>query len=162
MIPQHPAHIVLVEPRIPQNVGAVARLCAATRAPLHVIRPIPFSLSDRNLQRAGMDYLDLVQLTAHNRWAEFDAAPGRRWFLTSSGRRLLHQVEFRPGDALVFGSEEAGLPEAIMAEARDSHADIRIPMPEPRARCLNLATSVGIALYEMLRQTGGLIEPPRS
>lgn len=147
--------VVLVQPRIPQNVGAVGRLCAANSAGLHVVRPIPFDLSDRSLRRAGMDYLELLDWHVHTGWREAEAAlqPRRLWFLTSSGRTSLHDVAFHPGDALVFGSEVEGLAPAIRDTIGDR--DIRIPMAEPRARCLNLATAVAIALYEQLRQTEG-------
>lgn len=148
--------VVLVQPRIPQNVGAVGRLCAAGRAELHVVRPIPFELNDRSLRRAGMDYLELLHWQVHKGWEECRAAlAGRRfWFLTSSGTRNFYEVPFRLEDVLVLGSEEAGLPAEIRAEF--SGNDLRIPMPEPKARCLNLATSAAVALFELLRQVGDL------
>lgn len=147
--------VILVQPRIPQNVGAIGRLCAANRAGLHVVRPIPFDLSDRSLRRAGMDYLELLDLHVHLDWkAATEAVAGRRlWFLTSAGGTGLYDVQFQPSDVLVFGSEVEGLPDSIRSDYRGR--DLRIPMAEPRARCLNLATSVGIALYEVLRQTNG-------
>jgi tRNA (cytidine/uridine-2'-O-)-methyltransferase len=151
-----PPAVVLVQPRIPQNVGAIGRLCAAARAQLHVVRPIPFQLTDRSLRRAGMDYLELLDWHVHSSWEDCCGAlaPRRLWFLTSSGRRSFYDVELRADDALVFGSEAAGLPEEIRRGFADN--DLRLPMPEPQARCLNLATSAGIALWELLRQTGQL------
>jgi tRNA (cytidine/uridine-2'-O-)-methyltransferase len=148
--------IVLVEPRIPQNVGAVARLAAATQSPLHIVRPIPFVLNDASLRRAGMDYLEIAAIHVHAGWPAFCAAtPGtRRWFLTSRGRLSIYTVDFEPGDCLVFGSEEAGLPEWLGPEMEGR--DVVIPMPEPRARCLNLATSVAIATYAGLHRLGAV------
>lgn len=148
--------IVLVQPRIPQNVGAIGRLCAASRASLHVVRPIPFELSDRSLKRSGMDYLELLDWQTHLNWeAAKDALSNRRlWFLTRFSENNFYHQQFQPGDALVFGSEPAGLPEEIQIEYNGR--DLRLPMPEPRARCLNLATAVSAALYEVLRQCGDL------
>lgn len=147
--------VVLVQPRIPQNAGAIGRLCSAATAELHIVRPIPFSLNDRSLRRAGMDYLADLSLTVHDDWAACTRAlAGRRlWALTSRGTCSLYEVAFRADDALVLGSEEAGLPEEVTGEL--SPALVRIPMPNPRARCLNLATSAGIVLFEALRQTRG-------
>lgn len=154
MPPDRPA-VVLVQPRIPQNVGAIGRVCAAARASLHVVRPIPFELSDRSLRRAGMDYLELLDWHVYTSWDECTAAmEGRRmWFLTSSGKTSLWDVEFGRTDALVFGSESAGLSQ-LLPETLTGENTVRIPMPEPRARCLNLATSAAIATFELLRQTG--------
>ncbi len=146
--------VALVQPRIPQNVGAIGRLCAAGGASLHIIRPIPFELSDRSLRRAGMDYLELLDLRVYTSWEDFTGAIEgcRLWFLTSSGSQGLYDVAFRPSDVLVFGSEEAGLP-LLLGDRLPAESALRIPMAEPRARCLNLATSVAIGLYEVLRQT---------
>lgn len=154
--PPMPPSIVLVQPRIPQNVGSIGRICAATRASLHVVRPIPFELSDRSLKRAGMDYLTLLDLQVHASWEEFKATAGARqlWFLTSHATCSIYDADFRADDLLVFGSESAGLPEAVRSEI--AGCGLRIPMPESRARCLNLATSAAIALYEVMRKTGQL------
>ena len=148
--------IVLVQPRIPGNVGAVGRLCAATRSELHVVRPIPFELSDASLRRAGLDYLNLLNLQVHMQWDDCrQSLAGRRlWLLTSSGTQNYFDIKFNPSDVLVFGSETDGVSEAIRSELAGSA--LRLPMPESRARCLNLATSAAIALYELLRQTGSL------
>ena len=148
--------IVLVQPRIPQNVGAVGRLCAVTRAELHVVRPIPFEMSDSNMRRAGMDYLELLHWEIHSDWqACKEHFAGRRfWFLTSWGRHSVFGTSFRADDVLVFGSESAGLPDSIRAEFEGN--DLKLPMREPRARCLNLATSAAVTVYELLRQVGEL------
>ncbi len=148
--------IVLVQPRIPQNVGAIARVCAATRASLHIVRPIPFEMNDRSLRRSGMDYLELLELHVHLNWeACQNALPGRRfWFLSSHGKSNVYTTEFQLNDVLVFGSEEAGLPDEIWETIENR--DLKLPMPEPKARCLNLATSAAIVLYEALRQNGEL------
>jgi tRNA (cytidine/uridine-2'-O-)-methyltransferase len=149
------AQVVLVQPRIPQNVGAIGRLCAANAVGLHVVRPIPFDMSDRSLRRAGMDYLELLDLHVHLGWehARDALAPRRFWFLTSAGTTDLYTIRFQPTDVLVFGSEVEGLPPAVRDEINGR--DVRIPMAQPAARCLNLATSVAICLYEVLRQTDG-------
>lgn len=145
--------IVLVQPRIPQNVGAIGRLCAAAQASLHVVRPIPFELSDRSLKRAAMDYLDLLDWHVHVGWEECRVAmAGRRMFLLSShATRSIYDVQFAPSDVLVFGSEAAGAPPEVRASLAGQ--ELLIPMREPKARCLNVAMSAGIALYEVLRQT---------
>lgn len=147
--------VVLVQPRIPQNVGAIGRLCAATASTLHIVRPIPFQLDDRSLRRAGMDYLEILRWEQHRGWeaCREALAPRRLWFLSSKGNRSLWDVAFAPTDALIFGSESAGLPDEVWTGIAPEQA-IRIPMPEPRARCLNLAQSAAVAVYEALRQVG--------
>lgn len=147
--------VVLVQPRMPQNVGAVGRLCAATRSSLHVVRPIPFELSDRSLRRAGMDYLELLDWQTHDGWEEARTAlrPRRLWYLSSQATRCLYEADLRVDDALVFGSEPAGLT-TLLGDRLEHDQLLRIPMPEPEARCLNLATAVAIALYEQLRKGG--------
>jgi len=156
LFPGLPA-VVLHCPRIPQNVGAVARVCAVGGASLHIVRPVPFELSDRTLKRSGMDYLDLLRLRDHLGWPECRAAlgPRRFWLLSSSGDQSLFDTRFLPDDALLFGNESSGVPD----EVRDEFAGriLRIPMPEPKARCLNLATATAISLFEVLRQTGRLV-----
>lgn len=148
--------VVLVQPRIPQNVGAIARICAAARASLHVVRPIPFELSDRSLRRAGMDYLELLELHVHGDWPACESAlAGRRfWFFTSKATRSFYDVAPRLDDVLVFGSETSGMPEQITAHY--NQRDVILPMREPRARCLNLSTAASIAVYEVLRASGAL------
>lgn len=146
--------LALFEPDIPQNAGAVMRLCACFAAPLHVIQPAGFDLSDRRLRRAGMDYLALVELRRHRDWAAFEAwriGEGRRLIaLTAHGDTPLAAFAFQSGDVLLLGRESAGLPPHVH-EAAD--ARLRIPIRR-EARSLNLAMAAAIALYEALRQTG--------
>ena len=144
-------HIVLVEPEIPGNTGNIARLCAATGASLHLVRPLGFSVDDRYLKRAGLDYWHLVDIHYYDSVEEVLAAyPDAPLFLlTTHAHRSYTRVEYTKDSLLIFGKESAGLPEAF----RMAHEDecIRIPMV-PEARSLNLANSVSIVLYEALRQ----------
>ena len=148
-------HVALVEPEIPQNTGNIARLCAATRCPLHLVGEIGFRLDAARLRRAALDTWPLVDLRCHDSVHAFETqAGGRLWLFTKHAGRSYAAVRYEPGDVLVFGSEGQGLP----AEFRERHAAraVRIPMAEPRVRSLNLATAVGIGLYEALRQLGRL------
>lgn len=144
-------HIVLVEPEIPGNTGNIARLCAATGASLHLVRPLGFSVDDRYLKRAGLDYWHLVDIHYYDSVEEVLAAypDAPRFLLTTHAHRSYTRVEYTKDSLLIFGKESAGLPEAF----RMAHEDecIRIPMV-PEARSLNLANSVSIMLYEALRQ----------
>ncbi|MBN2508185.1 MAG: tRNA (cytidine(34)-2'-O)-methyltransferase [Verrucomicrobia bacterium] len=156
-------HIVLVEPEIPPNTGNVARLCAATRAALHLVEPLGFRLDDKTLKRAGMDYWRHVRWRRWPGWAEFrDALPAgaRLWFVESGGPRHYAEVRYAPGDYLVFGRETAGLPGDILAAHRERW--LRIPMSHPMARSLNLSNCVALVLFEALRQQGfpGMESPP--
>jgi len=149
-------NVVLVEPEIPPNTGNVARLCAATRSRLHLVSPLGFELSDRTLKRAGMDYWQHVDW---QEWKSFDEmekhlADKNFYLLSSKATVSIYETKFRDGDYLLFGRETKGLPESLLA--RHPARCRTIPMPNPAARCLNLATSVGIVLYEGLRQTGGV------
>jgi tRNA (cytidine/uridine-2'-O-)-methyltransferase len=152
-------HIVLVHPEIPPNTGSIARLCAATGIRLHLVRPLGFSLDDRYLKRAGLDYWPLVDLHTHASYAAarahvLAAEPAARlWLFTGKAPRSYLDVSFRPGDALVFGKESCGLSDALLAE--DPAALVGIPTLGP-VRSLNLANAVAIALYEALRQIGEL------
>ena len=150
--------VALYEPEIPPNAGNVARLCAATGSPLHLIGRLGFSFAHPRAKRAVMDYWEDVDVRRHVAWEDFArAAEGRRvWMLTTKAERTIWDAEFAPDDVLLFGPESRGLPEALLASAPERC--LRIPMV-PGARSLNLATAVGIALYEALRQTGG---PPSS
>jgi len=149
-------HIVLLEPEIPPNTGNIARLCAATGTLLHLVGKLGFSLDDKHLKRAGLDYWEAVQL---QRWESLDelaaAYPQARWWYTSKkAARVYCEADFQPGDMLVFGKETLGLPEELLA----AHPErtIRIPIFDERVRSLNLSTSAGIVLYEALRQSGRL------
>ena len=150
--PDPPFSIVLVEPEIPPNTGNIARLCAATGTPLHLIEPLGFRLTDRAVRRAGLDYWSAVDLRRHRTFEEWSAASGRPplWLFSTAGRRSYLEASFRPGDALVFGSESRGLPDALLA----AHAErvIGIPMKPGAVRSLNLADTVAVAIYEALRQ----------
>jgi tRNA (cytidine/uridine-2'-O-)-methyltransferase len=148
-----PLHLVLVSPQIPPNTGNVARLCAVTGCKLVLIEPLGFSIADRDLKRAGLDYWDKVFLRLHPDYPDYLAqTPGARRILFSArARRSLYEVRFAPGDHLVFGPETTGLPEEILAGGSGEPA--AIPML-PQRRSLNLSTAVGIAAYEALRQLG--------
>jgi len=148
-------HVVLVEPEIPPNTGNIGRLCLATGAHLHLVKPLGFSIDDRELKRAGLDYWKDVQVTVWDSFAALRGAqsPGARYFfLTTKTDRLYWDARFRDGDFLVFGRETKGLPEPLLA-ANDQHL-LTIPMAS-RTRSLNLATAVGIVLYEAVRQVKG-------
>src|SRR5438477_4330148 len=143
-------HVALWEPEIPPNTGNVARLCAATGAALHLIGRLGFRLDDRSLRRAGLDYWRHVEVHRHATLAEFEAAlAGARVFCLSAHAAAPYTAaRFRPGDCLLFGSESHGLPPS----ARERHAErlLVIPMPAGKVRSLNLATAVGVVLYEAL------------
>lgn len=152
-------HVVLVEPEIPQNTGNIARTCAATGARLHLVRPLGFSLDDRYLKRAGLDYWPLAQVSVHD---DFPALAGALagvpfFFFTTKGARPYTLYDYPPDAALVFGRETKGLPEALLKKYPGQCA--RIPMVEA-ARSLNLSNSVAVAVYEVLRQQGfaGLLQ----
>lgn len=148
-------HVVLVEPEIPPNTGNVARLCLAAGSDLHLVRPLGFSLDDRHLRRAGMDYWREVRVAVWEDWNTLwreRLAGARRWFLTTKTARAYTDAAFLPGDFLVFGRETRGLPESLLA-AHPAEC-LTIPM-ETGARSLNLATAAGIVLFEALRQARG-------
>ncbi|EGO61807.1 tRNA (uridine(34)/cytosine(34)/5-carboxymethylaminomethyluridine(34)-2'-O)-methyltransferase TrmL [Acetonema longum] len=146
-------HIVLVEPEIPGNTGNIARLCAATRAELHLVKPLGFSVDDKSLKRAGLDYWHLLRIHYHDSIGEvIEQYPGKTfYFNTTKAHKHYAQVGFSPDDFLVFGKETAGLPETLLAEHRDYC--IRIPMIND-ARSLNLSNAVAVVIYEALRQNG--------
>jgi tRNA (cytidine/uridine-2'-O-)-methyltransferase len=148
--------IALVEPEIPPNTGNIARLCAATKVPLHIVGATGFRLDDRAVRRAGLDYWPEVILFRH---ADLEAlyselVNSRFIYLTTKADRTYLDWAFQPNDCLVFGRETRGLPESLLRS--NWERCLRIPMPNPRIRSLNLAVSAGIVLYEALRQTGGL------
>ncbi len=144
-------HIVLVEPEIPANTGNISRTCAVTGSSLHLVRPLGFSVDDKSLKRAGLDYWHLLDLHYYDSFQEVrDQYPqGNFWFLTTKAQKNYHTVRFGPDDFLVFGKETAGL----SAEIREANAEhcLRIPMGKD-IRSLNLSNSVAIVLYEALRQ----------
>ena len=149
----HRLSVALLQPQIAPNTGNIARLCVATGTALHLVRPLGFVLSDRNLRRSAMDYWPRLQLTVHDDNDSFFATMRRipMWFFTSKSEQSLWNVGFADGDCLVFGNETHGLPESLIA-ARSERA-VRIPQA-PGERCLNLSTAAGIALYEALRRGG--------
>lgn len=144
-------NIVLVNPEIPQNTGNIARTCAATGAALHLVKPLGFSLDDKYMKRAGLDYWFLADVRVHESWEDFlKANPGARMhYATTKAPRDYCQAKYAPDDYLVFGRETRGLDEELLA--RNYEKCVRIPM-RPEARSLNLANSVAIVLYEALRQ----------
>ena len=146
-------HIVLVEPEIPQNTGNIARTCAVTGAKLHLVRPLGFSVEDKQLKRAGLDYWHELDITYHDSFAEVEAAyPEARFFLLSThASKSYADVSYRDGDFLVFGKETAGLGKELLT--RRSEDAVRIPMRDG-LRSLNLSNSAAIVLYEALRQAG--------
>jgi tRNA (cytidine/uridine-2'-O-)-methyltransferase len=151
-------HIALVEPEIPPNTGNIARLCAATQSPLHLIGKLGFSLDAHAVRRAGLDYWDLVQVHTHETLAQAEhfisqQGTGRSWLFSGKSARSYLDVAFTPGDTLVFGKESCGLEDRLLAERPDQV--LAIPT-SGAVRSLNLANSVAIALFEALRQSGSL------
>ncbi len=151
MLPDHHLKLVLVEPEIPQNTGNIARLCAATGAALHLVRPLGFFLSDKHFHRAGMDYIQHVPITLHDDLPALLAAIGTDPFILTSGLagQPLWSATFSPNTWILLGKESAGLPAALLA-AHPQYT-VQIPMRQ-NTRGLNLSTSAGIILYEALRQ----------
>lgn len=150
--PSAPLNVVLVNPEIPPNTGNIARLCAATGSRLHLVEPLGFTITDARLRRAGLDYWDAVHVQVHSSWpACLDALQSSRLFLFSTGSsRPYTQVEYRPGDTLVFGCETKGLPAELLA----AHASsvLGIPILTDHVRSLNLSSAVAVVVYEALRQ----------
>jgi tRNA (cytidine/uridine-2'-O-)-methyltransferase len=144
--------VALVEPEIPQNTGNIARLCAATRTPLHIVGVTGFRMDERAVRRAGLDYWDEVSIIRHRDLDELRVSQplGRLLYFSTKGERSLWEYKFEAEDCLVFGPETRGLPEALL---RDNwERCLTIPMLNPKVRSLNLANAVSIALYEALRQ----------
>ena len=148
-------HVVLVEPEIPPNTGNISRTCAATGCVLHLVKPLGFSIDDRTLKRAGLDYWPYLELEVHESFDEFlEKYAGRRmWLSTTKGKMLYNEPEYRDEDMFLFGRETAGLPRPFIHE--NIEKAIRIPMSEDtRLRSFNLSNSVAIVLFEALRQLG--------
>ena len=144
-------NIVFVEPEIPANTGNIARTCAATKTQLHLIKPLGFSLDDKHLKRAGLDYWPLLNVRIYENLDEFfeKNRGGRFFYLTTKAPRSYVECELRDGDYFLFGKETKGLPEELLY--KNPERCIRIPMRE-EARSLNLSNSVAIVAYEALRQ----------
>jgi tRNA (cytidine/uridine-2'-O-)-methyltransferase len=144
-------NVVLVEPEIPPNTGNIGRLCLATKSTLHLVKPLGFSLEDRQLRRAGLDYWEEVDLRVWDSFGQLQSAQaaGTRYFLlTTKTNRACYDVRFEAGDFLVFGRETKGLPEELLAV----NIDNCITIPMSGTRSLNLATAVAIVLFEAVRQ----------
>lgn len=160
-----PLHIVLVSPQIPPNTGNIARLCAVTGCKLILVEPLGFSIGDRELKRAGLDYWDKVFVRLYPDYVAYvayvaDFASARRILFSARSERSIYDVAFQEGDHLVFGSETAGLPKDLLHNPEIETATL--PML-PNQRSLNLSTAVGVATYEALRQLRAVpLEPPTS
>jgi tRNA (cytidine/uridine-2'-O-)-methyltransferase len=160
-----PLHLVLVSPQIPPNTGNVARLCAVTGCRLILVEPLGFSIDDRHLKRAGLDYWDKVFLRLYPTYAAYvaDHPEARRWLFSARAEQSLYETRFQEGDHLVFGSEVTGLLPEVMEGGTGTA--VTIPMLQER-RSLNLSTAVGIGAYEALRQVAfsgaGRQAPPAS
>lgn len=156
-----PFNIVLLEPEIPPNTGNVARICAATSSPLHLVGPLGFRIDEHAVRRAGLDYWHLVDLRRHLDWPHFVHAfrkergdDAKIWLFTAKTERSWFHVEPRPGDALVFGRESVGLPKDLV----DAHPESTVALPTSGGvRSHNLANAVAIAVYEGLRRVGAFI-----
>ncbi|MCH2206788.1 MAG: tRNA (cytidine(34)-2'-O)-methyltransferase [Lentisphaerales bacterium] len=146
-------NIVLVAPLIPQNTGAIGRLCVCTDARLHLIEPLGFIIDDKHIKKAGMDYWKHLDVTIHPDWQSFldSEQPQSMSFLSTRGKKSLYDIEFTKHDYLVFGNESDGLPRDFYKIYEDDL--FLIPMPGQNSRSHNLANSVSIALYEAMRQT---------
>jgi len=149
-------NVALVEPEIPPNTGNIARLCAASRVPLHIVGVAGFRLDDRAVKRAGLDYWPEVLLQRHaNLEALYSRLPTSRFvYLSTKAEKSYHEWHFTSDDCLVFGRETRGLPEDLLRKNWENC--LRIPMANPNVRSLNLANAVAIVLFEALRQTGQL------
>lgn len=145
-------NIVLFEPEIPQNTGNIARTCVLTDSTLHLIKPLGFSLDEKQVKRAGLDYWPYLKLEIHESYEELREKykESTFYFSTTKGRYFYHEVNFKPGDFIVFGRESSGLPDYI----RDSDPErcIRVPMIQSTTRSLNLSNTVAVVAYEALRQ----------
>jgi tRNA (cytidine/uridine-2'-O-)-methyltransferase len=148
-------HVALIEPEIPPNTGNIARLCGATFTTLHLVGKLGFRTDDKAVKRAGLDYWDDVDIRYHNNIeALYQTLPECRFlYFTTKAERLYTDFQYAVNDCLVFGRETRGLPEYLLKA--NWERCLTIPMPNKNIRSLNLATSVGIVLYEALRQTSG-------
>lgn len=144
--------VALVEPEIPQNTGNIGRTCVGTCSELHLVKPYGFEINDKNLKRAGLDYWPHLQWKEHAsipEWEKEIVDPKRVFYFSAKATRPYYDVQFEPGDWLVFGKETAGLPDSLLS--RDESRNLIIPLLGP-VRGLNVATAVAIALYESVRQ----------
>ena len=155
-MPENPRlHVVLFQPEIPQNTGNIGRTCAFTNLRLHIIRPMGFAITDKDLKRSGMDYWRALDVHFHEDWPAFKASPHgprRLWLFTTKSEKLHWDAPFAPGDGLLFGRESSGCPEWLHA---DVGAEQSLTLPrfsDNPLRSLNLSTAAGIAVYEALRR----------
>lgn len=148
-------NLVLFQPEIPHNTGAIGRTCVCLNAHLHLIRPLGFHLTDKYIKRAGMDYWSFLNLTTHDSWNDFleTEKPERLFLASTKGERTYFEHCFEKDEYVVFGSESRGLPAEFYVDYKDNL--ITIPMPGEHARSLNLANSVSIIAYEAYRQVSG-------
>jgi len=147
-------HIVLFEPEIPPNTGNIIRLCANTGANLHIIQPAAFTLDDKKLRRAGLDYREFADVKEHQSFTDFQTTvkPGRIFALSTKGKFHYSDTQFKTGDAFLFGPETRGLPDEIL-QSMDENQILRVPMLE-KSRSLNLSNTAALVLYEAWRQQG--------
>jgi tRNA (cytidine/uridine-2'-O-)-methyltransferase len=149
-------HVVLVHPEIPPNTGNIIRLCANTGAALHLIEPLGFSMDDKSMRRAGLDYHEYAHIGRYPDWDAFlqthHPLPNRMFALSTKGEHTVHQQHFQPGDWLVFGSETQGLPDRVRSQFLATHT-LRLPMRAGQ-RSLNLSNAVAVTVYEAWRQSG--------
>lgn len=145
-------NIVLFEPEIPQNTGNIARTCVLTNSKLHLIKPLGFSLDEKHLKRAGLDYWQYLDMEIHESYEDFREKykDGNFYFSTTKGSRIYTEVNYEQGDFIVFGKESAGLPDYIRNDNKGNL--IRVPMLETSTRSLNLSNTVAIVTYEVMRQ----------
>ncbi|MEN8253867.1 MAG: tRNA (cytidine(34)-2'-O)-methyltransferase [Verrucomicrobiota bacterium] len=150
--PKVPLNIVLVEPSIPPNTGNISRLCAATGTILHLVEPLGFDLSEKQLRRAGLDYWESVALHTYPDIETFFGKnpKGRKLFFSTAGKQNFYEMEYEPGDYLVFGNETLGLPDDLLAACPENVCNI--PIKLDCVRSLNLSNCAAIVLYEALRQ----------
>jgi tRNA (cytidine/uridine-2'-O-)-methyltransferase len=145
-----PLQVVLVHPQIPPNTGNIARTCAGTCTPLHLVEPLGFEISDRWLKRAGLDYWEYVELYVHPDWQSCRRQGGRWVCFSARGKEHFQRFQYQEGDWLVFGSETTGLPQEIL----DANPTVYIPFAQPKVRSYNLSVSVALGLFEARRQLG--------
>ncbi|MBR5502361.1 MAG: tRNA (cytidine(34)-2'-O)-methyltransferase [Oscillospiraceae bacterium] len=147
-------NIVLLQPQIPQNTGNIARTCAATGSRLHLVRPMGFEVDDKKLKRAGLDYWHLLDITYYDSTEDFFARnSGPMYFFTTKGQQLYSDVQYEDGCYLLFGREDRGIDEALLAA--NYNRCVRLPMlDDDAARSLNLSNTVAVGVYEALRQQG--------
>jgi tRNA (cytidine/uridine-2'-O-)-methyltransferase len=149
-------HVVLFQPEIPPNTGSIARLCAATLTPLHLIEPLGFKIDDKHLKRAGLDYWEFVDVRLHKSWHDFlsETGTGNLLYFSKRASKSFIRARYQDGDYLVFGPETRGLPQELLDANRERA--YRIPLMSTGVRSLNLSNAVSIVLYEGLRQLGKL------